>query len=159
MDPQILKGGVQKIPTFEILNTTLCVYTYIQQLSSFRAPTLCFIDLTVATFLKCLFFSRENGQNTFEVHHFDTIRNGYKARKALILREPCLSGVKIKCTQVNGVKRIFVFGLPTVTGLKLILILYLFIHFLANLRFCTQNVHQLLKRNVFTYSSDLYIIC
>ena len=52
---------------------------------------------------------------------FDTIRNGYKARKALILREPCLSGVKIKCTQVNGVKRIFVFGLPTVTGLKLIL--------------------------------------
>ena len=47
-----------------------CVYIYIRQLSSFRAPTLWFIDLTVATchiqytFLSlCLFFfSRENGQ-------------------------------------------------------------------------------------------------
>ena len=27
-----------------------CVYIYIRQLSSFRAPTLWFIDLTVATF-------------------------------------------------------------------------------------------------------------
>ena len=48
-----------------------CVYIYIQQLSSFRAPMLWFIDLTVATchiqytFLSlCQFVSRENGQNT-----------------------------------------------------------------------------------------------
>ena len=48
-----------------------CVYISIRQLSSFRAPTLWFIDLTVAschiqyTFLNlCRFFSRENGQNT-----------------------------------------------------------------------------------------------
>ena len=56
-----------------------CVYIYIRQLSSFRAPTLWFIDLTVATchirytFLSlCKFFSRENGQNTriLEVGHF-----------------------------------------------------------------------------------------
>ena len=58
-----------------------CVYIYIRQLSSFRAPTLWFIDLTVATchiqytFL-IFFFSRENGQNTkiLEVRHFRVIR-------------------------------------------------------------------------------------
>ena len=48
-----------------------CVYIYIQQLSSFRAPTLWFISMTVATchiqytFLSlCRFYSRENVQNT-----------------------------------------------------------------------------------------------
>ena len=48
-----------------------CVYIYIRQLRSSRAPTLWFIDLTVATshiqytFLSlCQFVSRENGQNT-----------------------------------------------------------------------------------------------
>ena len=60
-----------------------CAYIYIQQLSSFRAPTLWFIDLTVATchiqytFLSlCQFVSRENGQNTkiLEVRHFRMIR-------------------------------------------------------------------------------------
>ena len=49
------------------------VYIYIQELSSFRAPTLLLIDLTVATcyiqyiFLslwQVFFFSQENGQNT-----------------------------------------------------------------------------------------------
>ena len=62
----------------------LCVpvfYIYIQQLSSFRAPTLWFIHLTVTTchiqytFLSlCQFISRENGQNrkihVLEVLHF-----------------------------------------------------------------------------------------
>ena len=49
----------------------LHVYIYIRQLGSFRAPTLQFINLTVATchiqytFLSlCQFVSRENGQNT-----------------------------------------------------------------------------------------------
>ena len=60
-----------------------CVYIYIRQLSSFRATTLWFIDLAVATcyiqytFLSlCQFLSRENGQNTkiLEVHHFRMIR-------------------------------------------------------------------------------------
>ena len=48
-----------------------CVYIYIRQLSSFRAPMLWFIDLTVTTchiqytFLSlCQCFTRENGQNT-----------------------------------------------------------------------------------------------
>ena len=48
-----------------------CVYIYIRQLSSFRAPMLWFIDLTVVTchiqytFLSlCQYVSRENGQNT-----------------------------------------------------------------------------------------------
>ena len=55
-----------------------CVYIDIQQVSSFRAPTLWFIDLTVATchiqytFLSlCQFFSRENGQNT-KILSYDT---------------------------------------------------------------------------------------
>ena len=56
-----------------------CVYIYIRQLSNFRAPTLWFIDVTVATchiqyaFLSlCRFFPRENGQNMkiLEVRHF-----------------------------------------------------------------------------------------
>ena len=56
-----------------------CVYIYNQQLRSFRAPTLWFMDLTVATchiqymFLSlCEFFSQENRQNTkiLEVCHF-----------------------------------------------------------------------------------------
>ena len=59
------------------------VYIYIRQLSSLRAPTLWFIDLTVATchiqytFLSlCQYFSRENGQNTkiLEGRHFRIIR-------------------------------------------------------------------------------------
>ena len=59
------------------------VYIYIWQLSSFRAPTLWFIDLTVATchiqytFLSlCQFVSRENGQNRkiLEIRHFRMIR-------------------------------------------------------------------------------------
>ena len=48
-----------------------CVYIYTRLLSSFRAPTLWFVNLTVATchiqytFLSlCQFFSRQNGQNT-----------------------------------------------------------------------------------------------
>ena len=42
-----------------------CVYNYIRQLSSFRALTLLFIDLTVQhTFLiLCQFILQENGQN------------------------------------------------------------------------------------------------
>ena len=60
-----------------------CVYIYIRQLSSFRAHTLWFINLTVATchiqytFLSlCQFVSRENGQNTriLQVRHFCIIR-------------------------------------------------------------------------------------
>ena len=60
-----------------------CVYIYMRQLSSFRAPTLWFIALTVATchiqytFLSlCPFFARENGQNTkiLEVRHFGMTR-------------------------------------------------------------------------------------
>ena len=59
------------------------VYIYIWQLSSFRVPTLWFIDLTVATchiqytFLSlCQFVSRENGQNRkiLEIRHFRMIR-------------------------------------------------------------------------------------
>ena len=60
-----------------------CVYVYIpRQFSSFRAPTLWFIDVTVATchiqyaFLSlCRFFPRENGQNMkiLEVRHFRVI--------------------------------------------------------------------------------------
>ena len=51
----------------EVVNALrACVYIYIRQLSSFRAPTLWFIDLTVTP---ChihfpefdFFFSRENG--------------------------------------------------------------------------------------------------
>ena len=57
---------------FSCLNALrACVYIYIQLLSYFRAPTLWFIDVTIATchvrytFLSlCQFFSRENGQNT-----------------------------------------------------------------------------------------------
>ena len=57
-----------------------CVYIYIRQLSSFRAPTLWFINLTVTTchiqytFLSlCQFFSLENGENTRRVRHFRVI--------------------------------------------------------------------------------------
>ena len=59
------------------------VFIYIRQLSSFRAATLWFIDLTVVAchiqyiFLSlCQLFSRENGQNTkiLEVRHFRMIR-------------------------------------------------------------------------------------
>ena len=57
---------------FSCLNALrACVYIYIQLLSYFRAPTLWFIDVTIATchvrytFLSlCQFCSRENGQNT-----------------------------------------------------------------------------------------------
>ena len=58
------------------------VYIYIRQLSSFRAPTLWLIDLTVATchiqdtFLSlCHSYPRENRQNTriLEVCHFRVI--------------------------------------------------------------------------------------
>ena len=61
----------------------VCVYIYIRQLSSFRAPMLWFIDLTVATchiqytFLSlCQFIPRENGHNTkiLEVRHFCMIQ-------------------------------------------------------------------------------------
>ena len=78
-----------------------CVYIYIWQLSSFRVPTLWFIDLTVITchiqytFLSLYqFVSRENGQNTkiFEVHHFfydmKIVADCYQVRKALIPKEP-----------------------------------------------------------------------
>ena len=60
-----------------------CVYIYIRQLSSFRAPMLWLINLTVATcriqytFLSlCQFCSWENGQNTtiLKVRHFRMIR-------------------------------------------------------------------------------------
>ena len=61
-------------------------FTYSRQLSSFnRAPTLWFIDLTVATchirytFLSlCQLFSGENGQKTkiVEVRHFVWYENG-----------------------------------------------------------------------------------
>ena len=53
-----------------------CVCIYIRQLISFRAPTLWFMDLTVATchihtFLSWWqFVSRENGQNTRIFRHF-----------------------------------------------------------------------------------------
>ena len=66
-----------------MLCAPLFIIIYIRQLSSFRAPTLWLIDLTVATchiqytFLSlCQFFSRENGQNTkiLEVRHFSMIR-------------------------------------------------------------------------------------
>ena len=84
------KHDFVKIDLFSLLKEALsinafraCVYIYIRQLNSFRAPTLWFIDLTVATchiqytFLSlCQFFSRENGQNTkiLEVRYFRTIR-------------------------------------------------------------------------------------
>ena len=60
-----------------------CVYIYIRQLSSFKGPTLRFIDLTVGnchiqyTFLSlCQFLSQENGQNTkiLDVRHFSMVR-------------------------------------------------------------------------------------
>ena len=58
---------------------------YIQQLSSFRAPTLWFIDLTVATcHIQCTFLSlhqfvsRENGQNTKILVIFRMMRNGHR---------------------------------------------------------------------------------
>ena len=52
-----------------------CVYIYIRQLSSFRAPTLWFIDQTVVLSL-CQFFTRKREKNTkiLEVRHFPMIR-------------------------------------------------------------------------------------
>ena len=58
-----------------------CVYIYIRQVSSFRAPTWWFIVLTVAAYhiqytslSSCQFFSRENGQNTYDMK---MAANGY----------------------------------------------------------------------------------
>ena len=93
-----------------------CVYIYTRQLSSFRAPTLWFIDLTRATchiqhtFLSlCQFVLRENGQNTQIVRHFLMIRNWpltftkrakLNTEKALLVL--CCSGVKsIACVQID----------------------------------------------------------
>ena len=63
-----------------------CVSTYIRQLSSFRAPTLCFIDLTLATchiqytFISLFqFISRENEEKKtiiLGVRHFVWYENG-----------------------------------------------------------------------------------
>ena len=77
---------------------------------SFRAPTLWFIDLTVATyhtqyiFLSlCRSFARENGQNTKNTRSppfsYDTkmAADGYWARKALILTEAYLIGTAHDC--------------------------------------------------------------
>ena len=76
-----------------------CVYIYIPQLSSFRALTLWFIDLTVAiyliqyTFLSlCQFFTRKRTKhdNTRSPpFSYDTkmAAGGYWTRKTLILRE------------------------------------------------------------------------
>ena len=54
----------------DCLKLCACVYIYIWQLSSFRASTLWFIDMTAATchiqytfLILCPFFNRENGQN------------------------------------------------------------------------------------------------
>ena len=74
------------------------VYIYIRQLSSFRAPTLWFIDLTVATchiqyiFWQFPFFTRkrtkhENTRSPPFSYDTKMAADGYKARKALILRE------------------------------------------------------------------------
>ena len=74
------------------------VYIYIRQLSSFRAPTLWFIDLTIATChiqynfpsLCPFFFSRENRENTKILgvrHETKMDAEGYWARKALLVRK------------------------------------------------------------------------
>ena len=72
-----------QLSSFSINTLHACGSIYIQQLRSFRAPTLWFINLTVATchiqctFLSlCQFFSRENGQNTkiLEARYFRMIR-------------------------------------------------------------------------------------
>ena len=77
-----------------------CVYIYIWQLSSFRAPTLWFIDLTVATCHNTLtgtlvyakFFTRKrtkhaNTRRPSFSYDAKMAADGYWARKALILRE------------------------------------------------------------------------
>ena len=57
-ESRILKSPLRK-EALSINALRACVYIYMRQLSSFIAPTLWFIDLTVAT---CLFFSRQNGE-------------------------------------------------------------------------------------------------
>ena len=71
-----------------------CVYIYIRQLSSFKAPTW-FIDLTVAschiqcTFLSFCQFLFTKKRTNLEPFSYDTkmAPDGYWARKALINRE------------------------------------------------------------------------
>ena len=75
----------------------LNVYIYVRQLSSFRAPTLWFIDLTVATchiqytFLSLsIFFTRkrtkhENTRSPPFSYDTKMAADGYWARKALML--------------------------------------------------------------------------
>ena len=67
-----------------------CVYIYIRQLSSFRAPTLWFIDLTLTTghiqytFLSCNFFwtrKRTKHENT-KVRHFRMVGMPTVTRRA-----------------------------------------------------------------------------
>ena len=82
---------------FKALSNALraCVSIYIRQLSSFRVPTLWFIDLAVATchiqytFLSLFrFFSRENGQNTRILEgRMKMADDGYWACKALFNTE------------------------------------------------------------------------
>ena len=78
-----IKSGVKEALAVSL---RVCVYIHIRQLSSFRAPTLWFIDLTVATchiqytllsFVK--FFPPENGQNTKYTRSIRTkmAANGY----------------------------------------------------------------------------------
>ena len=76
-----------------------CVYIYTQQLSSFRAPTLWFIYVTVATcpiqytsLNLCQFFTRkrtkhENTRSPPLSYDTKMAADGYWARKASILRE------------------------------------------------------------------------
>ena len=73
-----------------------CVYIYIRQLSSFRAPTLWFIDLTVATchiqytFLslcQCFHEKTDKTREYSKSSDMKIVADGYKARKTLILRE------------------------------------------------------------------------
>ena len=69
-----------------------CVYIYIQQLSCFRAPTWWFIELIVAFLILWQFFSGEKDKaqkysNFAILYDTKMVADGYKAHKALILRE------------------------------------------------------------------------
>ena len=105
LQQQLLKAfqtEKERIPTlrgeclkklFSINDLRACVLYLHPHLSSFRAPTLWFIDLTIATchiqykFLSlCQFVSRENGQNTKILQVENGRRRLLEARKALILR-------------------------------------------------------------------------
>ena len=78
----LIQGKFKHLKRLNVLHA--CVYIYMQHLlSSFRAPTLWFINLTVTTcFIQyafwslCHFFSQENRQNTkiLEVRHFHMIQ-------------------------------------------------------------------------------------